>query len=1346
MRSAARFSACQASIRVFLLLVLLSPGWAQEAQPGSIESFRAAHPVIRYAADPDFAPIDMVERGVHSGLAKDYLDHIARASGLRFERVSFPLWADALSAFRRGEVDLLSSAFVSSERRAYALFTQPYLRPGAVVLTRVDEAPIRVLADLGKRPVAFVEASVWLELLGEEGSALNLQPRPRLADALRALATAEVDALVADPVTALEQALRIGLQDQIKVAIDLGFEVPVAMAVRKDWPELKTLIDQQLAAISVEDEARMRARWMRPAGGDQQPSDAALEAVTIPAGERARIEALLDPLGEEDSPAANTLREALALETQADNLLAQIEAMQSEPAVPVMAELTAAERLQRFLLWRASLPERASVEELQKLLEDEQAALDASESRRRELSLQLRDLRQRQLDLPVALEARRTSSDNAEQPGAAASSVEGRLLAGARQRLTLAQVSSMRFELRLLPARIQDLELQVDRERGNVVRFRQRVAALQDLKRERVVRVAEAHLDDARRALQGLQAESPSDQQQAQEVVQLAELGVLLAQRYALGLPELQEQSRKAARVSESLMRTRQRLALDIGSIALGRVLLAERRQLDRVQDISRLRRRVEAELAQLRLDQIELDDRRSRLSDEATFGTVGPEEHSTEALTHEWRRQDMLVQHRFLLGEAIPLAALLQSTLEATARELQRREDETRELRSLIDQRLIWLPTHSVFAVRGWEGSVQDLFKPSRWIFSGRLLLDDVAARPWIAGLAAGLIFVLWWARRKLLAKVQEIVGLAARNPLQSIAPALRATAMSLLAAAFWPLLLLLFGRHLQQLGSFGKFTHSVGTTLIWLAPYLYALTALRAVTISDGLARILGWDMQRVRKLHRLAMQLIWIAIPPIFLIVLQVQRGSEQGAEDLGRPLLLLMFLALAVLVWRASPNAGSGASLRRAGAAVEASSLRRRVPMLLSLTLLALAIFQASGYGLISLVLFVALARSVVLILAILLLRDVLLHWLLVQEQKLSQQRYQEQLQTRLEAMAADQLGSDAPPVLEPKQINIESISGQTRRLLRAALWTIGGLTLLWLWSDLLPALEALDGVSLWQLGPAEGETVGQIVSLRDVLLGVLMLILTVIGSNNLPGLLEIAVLQRFPFDSATRYAITSVSRYVITITGVVLAVGQLGIRWGDLQFLAAALTVGLGFGLQEIFANFVSGLILLFERPFRVGDTITIGQLTGKVTRIRTRATTILDWDNCEIVIPNKSFITGDLVNWTLSDTITRITIKVSAAYGSDPEQVLKLLREVAEAHPRVLSEPKPTSWLIAFGASSIDFELRVFVPEIRDRLPVSTELATQVHRRFREAGIEIPFPQLDLHLRSGKLDGEPAAA
>jgi potassium efflux system protein len=191
-----------------------------------------------------------------------------------------------------------------------------------------------------------------------------------------------------------------------------------------------------------------------------------------------------------------------------------------------------------------------------------------------------------------------------------------------------------------------------------------------------------------------------------------------------------------------------------------------------------------------------------------------------------------------------------------------------------------------------------------------------------------------------------------------------------------------------------------------------------------------------------------------------------------------------------------------------------------------------------------------------------------------------------------------------------------------------------------------------------------------------------------------------------------------------------------LHWSNLQWLAAGFSVGLGFGMQEIFANFISGLMVLFERPFRVGDIITVGTVEGTVSRIRTRATTIVDWDNREVIVPNKSFITDRLINWTLSDSVTRIVIKVGIAYRNDPRQAQKLLLEVAAAHPQVLSEPAPSCWMTGFGDNTQDFELRVYVAEIGQRNPVRTDLQMRISELFRENDIEIAFPQMDLWLRN----------
>ncbi|MGR9092863.1 MAG: mechanosensitive ion channel domain-containing protein, partial [Gammaproteobacteria bacterium] len=186
----------------------------------------------------------------------------------------------------------------------------------------------------------------------------------------------------------------------------------------------------------------------------------------------------------------------------------------------------------------------------------------------------------------------------------------------------------------------------------------------------------------------------------------------------------------------------------------------------------------------------------------------------------------------------------------------------------------------------------------------------------------------------------------------------------------------------------------------------------------------------------------------------------------------------------------------------------------------------------------------------------------------------------------------------------------------------------------------------------------------------------------------------------------------------------------------IQWLVAALSVGLGFGLQEIVANFVSGLVILFERPVRVGDTVTVGQLTGKVSQMRIRATTIIDWDRKEIVVPNKAFITEQVVNWTLSDPITRIVIQVGIAYGSDVNLAHRVMEETLRKLPLVLDEPEPRVYFVGFGDSSLDFKLYVYSRELEDRLPLTHAVHQEIFAALREHGIEIPFPQRDLHVRS----------
>jgi potassium efflux system protein len=223
-------------------------------------------------------------------------------------------------------------------------------------------------------------------------------------------------------------------------------------------------------------------------------------------------------------------------------------------------------------------------------------------------------------------------------------------------------------------------------------------------------------------------------------------------------------------------------------------------------------------------------------------------------------------------------------------------------------------------------------------------------------------------------------------------------------------------------------------------------------------------------------------------------------------------------------------------------------------------------------------------------------------------------------------------------------------------------------------------------------------------------------------------------SQLQLDAGARFAMSTVTRYAILIAGMVFTLGLLGITWSSVQWLAAALTVGLGFGLQEIFANFFSGLIILIERPIRPGDTVTIDNITGTVSRIQIRATTIRAPDGKDYIVPNKEFITGKLLNWTHTDTATRQEITVGISYQSDPATALGLLASAAADHPAVLKDPAPIVSFEGFGDNALLLRLRFHVGTLAERLSTLTDLHCAILRSFAAADIDIPFPQRDVRL------------
>ena len=228
-----------------------------------------------------------------------------------------------------------------------------------------------------------------------------------------------------------------------------------------------------------------------------------------------------------------------------------------------------------------------------------------------------------------------------------------------------------------------------------------------------------------------------------------------------------------------------------------------------------------------------------------------------------------------------------------------------------------------------------------------------------------------------------------------------------------------------------------------------------------------------------------------------------------------------------------------------------------------------------------------------------------------------------------------------------------------------------------------------------------------------------------------------ILKQTTLDEGLQYAVAAGTAYVIFFVGATIGLQSLGIDLSSLAFLGGAIGLGIGVGLQAVVNNFVSGLILLMERPIKVGDRVEIEDLSGDVVQIAARSTWVRTNDNVVIIVPNSEFTTQRVTNWTANDRSVRLKLQVGTSYDSDPEEVRRLLLQVADEHPDVLPDPSPDVIFTDFGDSSLDFELRVWTTnQVRTPQILKSDLYFAIFKLFKQKNIELPFPQRDLHVRS----------
>jgi small-conductance mechanosensitive channel len=257
-----------------------------------------------------------------------------------------------------------------------------------------------------------------------------------------------------------------------------------------------------------------------------------------------------------------------------------------------------------------------------------------------------------------------------------------------------------------------------------------------------------------------------------------------------------------------------------------------------------------------------------------------------------------------------------------------------------------------------------------------------------------------------------------------------------------------------------------------------------------------------------------------------------------------------------------------------------------------------------------------------------------------------------------------------------------------------------------------------------------------VTLSSIVMFVVVITIFYIFSRLFQNLLRNKILAHFRIDKGTQFTMSRVSHYLVMIIGLIVAFQFIGIDLSGLAVIVGLLSVGIGFGLQNITSNFIAGIILLFERPIKIGDRVTVGRTEGDVVAINMRSTTIQSLNNIAIIVPNSEFISSQVINWSHGDPKVRLVVQVGVSYNSDLDLVVRGLREVADESPHVLKTPEPDVLLSSFGDSSWNMELRVWLPDPYQYYFIRSEINCAIVRKFRQRGIEIPFPQRDLNIRS----------
>ncbi len=1066
---------------------------------------------------------------------------------------------------------------------------------------------------------------------------------------------------------------------------------------------------------------------------------------------------------EELKKAQERAAKAVAFTADADQIQSRVEATKQK-----MADLKGAS---------AGVDEQLSLAELEQLYAKQELELTAKRTvvfqaeaeprrraeRRKEIRTRLAELPNRFVELKQQTEA--ISAD--EEP----------LVAQALKSALTAKRTALAQDYVALEAELAKYDAE---DAADMIRF-QRDLAAQELalaqQQQKVlaelikVRRAQAAQDAVRQAREEMIAVDPVLKVHAERNRLLAETSQRITKKYDEADNQLKEASEKYDTLRRQYRDIKEKVNILGLTSSIGALL---RKQRNALIEQSPWRtglkdRRGLIDEAQFHL--FEYDDQRAELANPdqvvEEMLTESPLANPQERQLLDSAAHDLLERRREYLDSLIKNYNQYIDTLA----HLELKEKQTaaliREYQQYIDERVLWIRSGNVLVTDlQIDDSDTEFLSGERWRQIPAALWADVQEHSLVYGVILALFLTLVIKRNRLKQELRELGETALKPALFKFGPTVQATLYTVVLASISPLFLLFLAWRLTLAPGESTFAIAVGQGLFWTAVLWFPLEMLRNLCRTQGLGEAhFRWPASSLRLLGRSLVWLIPAILPLTFVTSTFYASDPTHGHDTIERVCFIAQSIIVATFLGRILHPSGVFKEYlvyNQGGWIDRLTFLWYWGTVATPLVLAGLAFW---GYYYTAQVLSWRLFATLCCAMALLVLQATLVRWIMLARRKLSIAHARER------AAAAAQAGDSTTTSLsnailaEQAKEDISAHSAQSKRLLATGMFTAGLIGFWLIWSQVLPALSYLDSygyeiesteaVASAPVSPAtlltsvaggkEAETADGAsqnaasstkITVSTMAFAILILAVTLISARDVPGLMEMSVLQRLPLEPSVRYAITSLTSYAIVMVGMVWAFSSLGLRWHQIQWLATALTFGLAFGLQEMFANFVAGIIILFERPIRVGDIVTVHDVTGVVSRIRIRATSITNWDRKEYVVPNKEFITGRLLNWTLTDTVNRVVIEVGVAYGTNTEEARKLLLEIADNHPLLLKDPAPVATFEGYGEGKLNLLMRCYLPNMENRLQVITDLYTAIDKTFRDARIEIAFPQRDLHIRT----------